>query len=441
MATARATKKPAPLQPVVRTDEREFRGANLDIITDRSPEIILSGPAGTGKSIAVLNKLMLVALKYPEARILLTRKTRRSLTGPLRANRQSYRYPNGSVVVIGGLDRPTRIMSTEYDIIYAQEAIELTLNDWETLSTRLRNYKVPYQQLIGDTNPDSPRHWIKQREAQGLVRLLESRHENNPFLFTRDGQLTAIGKKYMEVLDRLTGVRKLRLRFGKWVQAEGVVYEGWDPSVHLINRFDIPRHWPRYWVIDFGYVHPFVWQCWAVGPDGALFRYREIYMTHRLVQDHAKLIVGLASDDPRPVAVICDHDAEDRATFERHTGLPTVAAHKTVSDGIQAVAARLQRSGNGKPRIFFLRDSLVQRDPLLDEQELPCSTEEEFDSYIWDTGAGRKKGEEPVKENDHGMDTTRYMVAQLDLAVKKKPAIVQNYLYGRGYDQDRDNDY
>jgi hypothetical protein len=66
--------------------------------------------------------------------------------------------------------------------------------------------------------------------------------------------------------------------------------------------------WPRYWVIDFGYVHPFVWQAWAVGPDGELFRCREIYMTHRLVQDHAKVIRQITATEPLPEKVICDHD-------------------------------------------------------------------------------------------------------------------------------------
>jgi PBSX family phage terminase large subunit len=439
-------------------DRREFRGHNRDIITDRSPEIILSGPAGTGKSIAALNKVMLVALKYPESRQLITRKTRESLTQSglvtwedkvlppklyqivastmERKNRSSYTFPNKSEVVVAGLDKPAKIMSTEYDIIYVQEAIELTLNDWETLSTRLRNGKVPYQQLIGDTNPDSPRHWIKSRENQELLKLLESRHENNPALYNRDGTLTKAGERYIGVLDRLTGVRKLRLRHGKWVQAEGVVYEGFDREVHIIDRFDIPLDWPRYWVIDFGFVHPFVWQAWAVGPDGTLYRYREVYMTHRLVQDHAKQIKRLAENEPQPVYVICDHDAEDRATFERHTGLPTIAAHKTVSDGIQAVAARLQVQGNSRARIFFMRDSLVERDQLLEEKKLPLCTEDEFDTYIWNVNAGRLKGEEPVKENDHGMDTTRYIVAQLDLVGSFELGLVDQDV--RDYLQDLD---
>jgi hypothetical protein len=186
------------------------------------------------------------------------------------------------------MDKPSKIMSTEYDIIYVQEAIELDENDWESLSTRLRNYKVPYQQLIGDTNPDAPRHWIMQRVKKGLLKLFESRHEDNPALFDPDGSITRMGQEYLSRLDSLTGVRKLRLRFGKWVQAEGAIYTEFDRAIHLIDRFEIPKDWPRYWSIDFGYTNPFVCQFWAQDPDGRLYRYREIYFTQRLVEDHAR---------------------------------------------------------------------------------------------------------------------------------------------------------
>jgi hypothetical protein len=45
--------------------------------------------------------------------------------------------------MIGGMDKPTKIMSSEYDFIYVQEAIELTETDWENLTTRLRNGRCP----------------------------------------------------------------------------------------------------------------------------------------------------------------------------------------------------------------------------------------------------------------------------------------------------------
>lgn len=391
----------------------------------REGEVLLSGPAGTGKSRAALEKLHCAAHKYPGMQGLILRKTRASLTDAalktfeekvvpeghpiirrpiLRETRKIYRYPNGSEIVVGGLDNPDRIMSTDKDMIYIQEATECTERDWEMATTRLRNGVMPYQQLLADCNPDSPMHWLYLRTENGQTRIIESRHEDNP----------SVGPEYLAKLDALTGVRYKRLRLGLWVAAEGIIYEGWDPAVHRIDRFEVPGDWPRIWSVDFGYVHPFCWGAWALDPDGRLYRYREIYHTHRLVEDHARQILEVTKGEPAPTAIVCDHDAEDRATLERHLGLGTTPAHKSISDGIQAVASRLRAEGDGKVRLFYLRDSLVERDPDLADRKLPCSTEEEYGGYIWNEGGGRRKGEEPLKEQDHGMDMTRYAVAFAD---------------------------
>jgi hypothetical protein len=88
--------------------------------------------------------------------------------------------------------------------------------------------------------------------------MIDCTHEDNPVLYDRaKGEWTKAGLVYIDTLDRLTGPRKDRLRFGKWVQAEGIVYEGFERSKHLVDRFEIPKEWPRYWVIDFGYTNPF----------------------------------------------------------------------------------------------------------------------------------------------------------------------------------------
>jgi len=326
------------------------------------------------------------------------------------------------------MDKSTRIMSSEYDIVYVQEATELVENDWEALTTRLRNHRVSFQQIIADCNPDTPTHWLKRRCDAGKTRMLESRHEDNP----------TVTAAYLAKLDNLTGPRYYRLRLGKWVQAEGVVYEGWDRSIHLIDRIPIPVHWPRYWAVDFGYTNPFVCQFWAADDDGRLYRYREIYHSKHLVEDHARAILAefeaecragaeyykarvgeqRAMDAARsqlaPHFIVCDHDAEDRATLERYLEMKTTPARKDISPGIQAVASRLKVAGDGKPRLFLLRNSVVARDPVLDEAKKPLCTEEEIDAYVWDTSSGRRQGEVPVDRDNHGLDALRYVVAKLD---------------------------
>jgi phage terminase large subunit len=99
----------------------------------------------------------------------------------------------------------------------------------------------------------------------------------------------------------------------------------------------------------------------------------------------------------------------------------TVAATKTVSDGIQAVQARLKVQGDGQPRLLICRDAIVERDQALKDAAKPQCTEEEIVGYIWDRGTakaqsdGKPPKEAPVKENDHGMDALRYLVAERDL--------------------------
>jgi PBSX family phage terminase large subunit len=444
------------------------RGAPLKLFACRADEVVLCGPAGTGKSRACLEKLHLMMLATPSARGLIVRKTLASLGstalvtlrehvipealrigevkyyGGSGEQPPQYRYANGSVIVIGGLDKVTRIMSSEYDVIYVQEAIELTEDDWEMLTTRLRNGRISFQQLMADTNPSMPTHWLNQRMDAGRATRITCLHTDNPTLYDDFNQLTEKGRAYIAKLSALTGVRRARMFEGKWVAADGLVYDAFDPEIHLVLKpARPPEEWPRYWVIDFGFTNPFVLQCWVEDPDGRLILYREIYHTRRLVEDHAKKIMSIVSrpikdyihpageeryayhgrewTEPQPRAIICDHDAEGRATFERETGLSTEPAFKTVTEGIQAVEARLRPAGDGRPRLLLRRDALVERDASLAEAGKPVCTTEEISGYVWARAAdGRPQKEVPEKENDHGMDAMRYMVAYRDLAARPR---------------------
>lgn len=431
--------------PVQRIKAPELRGNNLALGWCREREIYLDGPAGTGKTVAALYKIHRLLSAYPGSRALVARKTNTALSGSamvtyrdniLRLRRDirwfggnkvepaAYKYPNGSEMIVNGLDKPEKVLSAEFDWGYINEAPECEEEDVEFVRMRLRprtgGPDVPYRQLIMDGNPGPPTHWLNQRMNAGRTHRLISRHEDNPRYFDLKTQdWTEEGREYIEgILGGLTGVRLARYRYGIWAAAEGTVYEdSWDRARNVIKRFDIPLEWPRYMSLDFGYVHPFVCKWYAEDNDGRLYCYREIYMTKRLVEEHAKQVKQLSKwgqpgGDPLPRIIYADHDAEGRATFERHTGLITTPAHKAVSEGIQAVSARLRPAGDGKPRLLYFEDALVERDQELARMKKPTCTVEEFDSYVWDTRGGQKKGEQPIKESDHGMDTDRYLCAR-----------------------------
>lgn len=363
-----------------------------------------------------------------------------------------YLYPNESQIWIGGMDNPSKVLSSQRDIIYANQGEELALDDVETLLTRCtgRAGNVPYPQMILDVNPSAPRHWLRTSWVSildgGDVDWIDAKHTDNPTLYNPDtGEITAQGRRTIGILSKLTGARRGRLYLGQWVAAEGMVYEDeYDSSRILVRRKPIPLSWPRIWVIDFGYTNPFNWQCWALDNDRRLIMQKEIYHTQRTVREHCRDIMRVSLSDPRPTAIITDHDIEDRKTFEAHCiycedcdlaltsaerrlhtdkrhrlhtfDLSTKPAYKAIIRGIQAVAERLKPQRDGRARIEIMRGALIELDRELKERHLPTCTAEEFEGYIWKTDSAGKvtKKEEPVDKDNHGMDDLRYVTAYVD---------------------------
>lgn len=396
----------------------------------------------THNTIIWLEVLNACALKYPGMRGAIMRKYRRWLTSaalvsfenkvltgreliPDRiqpANRSAYRYHNGSVIDVVGLDDPQNVMSSEYDLIYLQEATECSWSTIEDINGRLRYGRMPYQRLVLDCNPKGPKHAIKKAMDAGIVEGRAMRHRDNPWIYNPDGTLTKNGEAYLKRLEKYTGVKYRRNVLGEWVQADGVVFDRWDSSTGVVSRDQLNNSerfrnhhlWRRIWSVDFGYSHPFVWQDWAIDEDGNMLLIKEIYKTGIIVEDAARMILEVTAGEPKPFAIVCDHDREDRATLERHLGMPTIPAIKDVQVGIDAVQSRMTPAGNGRPRLMIYEHSLVHSpDEALDDRA--SSTVGSFDAYVWKKNIdGTITKDEVVKEDDCGADACRYAVMHLD---------------------------
>ncbi len=430
--------------------------------------VFLCGPAGTGKTRSSLEKMFFIAEKYAGSRQLITRSTRASLTEsalvtwenevvpkghpilkPIqRTHRHSYIFPNKSEVIIAGLDNTQKVMSTQYDIIYIMEVIETQLQQIEDLLTRLRNDVVPYNQIIGDTNPWTPDHWVYQSYMKGTITMIDTTHEDNPVLYEtakydkyntelwpdispdgRTGKWTEKGLKYIGKLNKLSGPKLQRLRYGKWTSAEGLVYEDFDPAKHICKLEKLPEEWPRYWSVDFGWNDPFVWQQWAVNDDIMYLEY-EFYHTEILITDAIKeilfflgwekidgdLVAISENPSPLPVSCICDWDAQGRATLTEETNLNWQPAYKSIMDGIQGVGKRLKIGRDGNPKMYFMSNSLIRLDKPLKEDMRPTCLLEEITGYIYTTKSKLDplKSEKPIDKNNHSMDTMRYITCEID---------------------------
>lgn len=383
-------------------------------------------------------------LKYPGATGLVLRKAReyagKSIVPFLRQTvigdtpgviykkqDNTFVYDNGSMLYVGGMRDESQREGVRsigpaggLDIVWMEEASQFVEQDYNEILARMRGTTAGWTQIILTTNPGAPSHWIKKRMIDGgEAHVYYSRAPDNPHN----------PPAYIETLNKLTGVLRLRLRDGKWAQVEGAVYPLFDPTIHVLDPFPIPNSWRRFRAIDFGYTNPFVCQWWALDEDDRMYLYREIYMTHRTVRLHAKQINALSGNEQYEYTV-ADHDAEDRATLVE-SGIHTLPAQKEIGVGIQQVIERLRVQGDGRPRLFILRGALVELDDALEMAKRPTHTLEEFDSYAWPQGRdGAPMKELPVKENDHGMDALRYAcmsLLRLPLTTGMAPVSLADY--------------
>lgn len=395
-----------------------------------------------GKSVGALLKLHIASAMVPGLTSLIVRQTHASLTastlrtfdttiipdelasgkvkwfGGSGRKPPAYMYPNGSVILVGGMDQPGKFLSMDLDKVLVDEANQVSLTAFETLMTRMRGKGGTYKQIILSTNPDHPAHWIKERADAGNLPLLTSVHTDNPYLYNRDGSLTEAGQNYIKVLRSLTGIRRARYYEGRWLASEGQVYDDWNEQLNLVDPFEVPADYRSFWTVDFGYSNSFVFQVWRVDHDGRMYLTHEIARRQRLVEDHARDILELmkANGWKRPEAIVCDHDSEDRATLERHLGMPTIPARKAVTRGVQLTQARIRPAGDGKSRLMVFRNATLNTDPLAATDKRPRGFAAEIGGYVWamERGADGIPKEMPLKKDDHSMDAGRYAVMYLD---------------------------
>ena len=357
----------------------------------------------TGKTWAACAKGIEMCVNVPGAQGALVRKTAASVPGTVLRTFKAIAgsgvtyyggespsriiFPNGSQIWIGGMDNSDRVLGAERDFIQVSQAEELTLDDWEKLATRCsgRGAKVQHPQLFADCNPGGSRHWIRERAKAGKLRLITSRHQDNPTIYDAAGNLTEEGARRLAVLDNLTGVRRKRLKEGVWATAEGAVYDMFDPAVHVKvrSREEMRRF---YLAVDIGYTNPAAVLDVGEDGDGRWHCFREFYRTQVVPEDLAATVAAWWSERRYELCVV-DAAAAGFIASLVSAGVRAVGGKGTVlgkagSGGIQAVQNRLKVQGDGLPR-YTLDPSCVNH-------------QNEFESYSWKPGQ-----DVPEKEHDH----------------------------------------
>lgn len=300
-------------------------------------------------------------MKYPGARGLIVRQTLASIrktalvtlenevmgresklrSGASRETRMVYNYPNGSAIDLAGLDDVSKVLSGEYDIVFIQQMEETARDDVQLLTTRLRNRKVPYQQLVFDCNPGAPSHWIKKMEADGWLRLINSSHKDNPVLWDAEvGEWTEFGAQYLGELERMPeGFVKDRMLRGLWVSPEGARF-GFDPKEHTFRMRDKwPMGLPEGSLIllgkDWGVAAEFAALWMVIDANHDAWVFREAYEKGLTADEQAQTVVNMTARNEQVKAIYPDPTIFNRSGPE----------NKAIADYYIAVYGRDDRFG------------------------------------------------------------------------------------------------
>lgn len=203
---------------------------------------VFYGGAGSGKSYFITQKIIIRCCREP-IKVLVCRRygstlrnscfslfkeilTRWKLTPYLKIRETDFniKFPNGSEIIMVGLDEETKLLSlNNISTVWIEEAYEVPKPIVEQLNLRLRG-KADNQQIIMSYNPISKNSWLYdfcEVNPPESFRYLKTTFRDNPFL----------NKEYIQSLESLYTRNPAKARVfcdGEYgIDAEGLVITNW----------------------------------------------------------------------------------------------------------------------------------------------------------------------------------------------------------------------
>lgn len=380
---------------------------------------ILEGAVRSSKTVCMIPKLLALVDHGPQGMGLITGVSKDTIhDNVLRdlfeiVGESSYTYNRQSgdmclfgkdIKVVGAKDEGSEkyIRGKTIAWAYGDEISLMPENFFKQLLNRL---SVPGAKFYGTTNPDSPFHYLYReyitdpdKLARGMVKVLHFDLDDNP-------TLTDEYKHFIRYA--YSGVFYQRAILGKWVVAEGAIYRDcwsddllFDDESAPVNLYQ-GGYIERWIANDYGTDHPHVYLDMLDDGD-TIWVVREYYWdSHK--EYRQKTDSEYADDlqaflEPELGLPIAD-DAQiilppEAASFEAELltrGIVTTNADNEVLDGIRVVSSMMKLK---KLRVHRRCENLRR----------------EIATYCWDTKAGMRGEEKPIKKNDDAVDCLRYGV-------------------------------
>ena len=359
--------------------------ANLEAYHGKWPIICNEGGSRSSKSYSIVQLLITIACKHPQQRISIVSHSlphiKRGAYRDFKTIMEDwgmwddsafsftdfiYRFKNGSYIELFGLEDEGKARGPGRDILFINEANLIRKTLFDQLAMRTTG------KIFLDWNPADFVSWVYEVSDNPNNKRIHSTYLHN------------LGNLSQMQIDIIEGYKNLPDDFmwkvyglGVRGAAKEIIYTQWQITDELPEGGDI------FYGLDFGYVHPLalVKICHY---QGANYVKQLIYKSGLTPSEISKEVKDHISDR-KPV--YCDA-AEPKSIEELYrSGINAQAANKEVWAGILKVKSY---------PLFVHKDS---RDII-----------RELQSYKWRKDKNDNVIDEPVKENDDGLDAMRYAI-------------------------------
>lgn len=284
-------------------------------------------------------------------------------------------------------------------------ADEVTLLHKTFVNQALARCSVPGARIIFTTNPDHPEHFILKDYIEN------NKLDKNLFHFYMDDNLTLTEEYKTTLKNSFSGVFYERNVLGKWVLADGLVYDDYDKTKHnttdMIIKSMIKNRQFKYFIAgtDWGFTDPMTGLLFGVTHSNEYYLIDEFYQTNMQTEDIIKWYQIKEHEIGQKIEmIVCDTAEPDRIQKLKFSQLNALPARKEINSGLNAVMTAF------KTNRLFINDKCT-------------NTIKELFTYSYpekDSAAAKK--DQPLDEYNHTMDALRYAIYRHELWLEVQSA-------------------
>lgn len=241
----------------IQIDHTDVFEWNYDAYLNKNRFILNQGGSRSSKSFSIIQLLIVICLTEPGTSVSIVRKSFPSLRSSImrdwleimdklnlydvrKHNKTNniYRFDNGSSIEFFSADESQKLRGRKRDILYCNEANELSIDDYTQLNIRTT------KAIFVDFNPSDLEHWLYDLAKDERSILIKSTYKDNKFLSSDQireiENLINVDYNYYKVYC-----------LGEPPTSESRVYR------HFKEFNDVDIDWTNSWYgADWGYNHP-----------------------------------------------------------------------------------------------------------------------------------------------------------------------------------------